>query len=101
MSSWAKPGVKCVCLDDRWEGASPLKKGATYTIHAITLGEGRHPGVKVTRGMGLLLVEAENPHQPSVGFSAARFRPLITRTQEQDLELFRHHLSGNSLSEPA
>ena len=95
MSSWAAPGVKCVCVED--EGFSvagkygmmfPVK-GLEYTVRGVSSFG--------TYGLGLLLVEVANPiarwqngvHEAAWNIDC--FRPLIT--QEQDLALFRHLLS--------
>lgn len=95
MAHWAKPGVKCVCID----GGSPNSDGArllgrwpitgqVYTVDGFSIDE--YYGV-------VLLHLAEIPCAEQVrgvlrGWNAARFRPLITRTQEQDVSLFAHLL---------
>jgi len=99
VSAWARPGVKVVCVDDRWSDLQlkcspnlPVKQ-AIYTIRdAVTAGV--HLGVR--------LVEVTNPPyyfgrdgtlEPP--FNIRRFRPVAptTRTQEQDVALFRHLLA--------
>lgn len=100
MSAWVRVGAKCVCVDNsahRTDGAALLIKGAVYTIRAI---EDCGP-----HGFGLLLVEVVNsPVRYVSGFSEPvyridRFRPLVTKTQEQDLALFSHLLDGVSVPE--
>lgn len=99
MSSWAKPGVKCVCVDDDFSRSAPKlrslvdcwpQKGPIYTIRRVR----EYPG----HGVMLLLHEVRNPRvvygrwdgEPQ--FSVLRFRPL-TPKQQQDVAFFRHLLS--------
>jgi hypothetical protein len=106
MSSWAKPGVKCVCIlpnakwaAARWFADAPIG-GSIYTIREVVDG-----------GTALLLHEIQNRQciveyeaGPAIGepcFGIWRFRPLITKTQEQDVALFRHILDGLPVGEPA
>lgn len=80
MSSWARVGVKCQCVDDRPSqfGECSLLKGKIYTITAV-LSPDR------TGRIGVLVAEAVSK---SRGFHLYRFRPLITKTQEQDVSMF-------------
>lgn len=103
IPSWAKPGAKCVCVDDS-PGVSDGPKltiGQTYTIRDaywspafgrlhVRLCElkGR---VSFYRGLGI----AEG------GYRVDRFRPLVSRTQEQDVALFTHLLDGLPVREGA
>lgn len=97
MSSWAKPGVKCVCIrafnypSNRYQ--LPVK-GQVYTVRNVEPGE----GVYAHAGPFIRLVELTNPPHHSDGvepsFQASFFRPLITKTQEDDVAMFRHHLAG-------
>jgi hypothetical protein len=84
MSAWAKPGVKCVCvnLGPNVDGKLPngLVLNGVYTIRSIDL---RHPNGLV----GVHLVERQSAS--SYGYWLDRFRPLITRSQEDDVALFR------------
>jgi hypothetical protein len=103
MSAWAKPGVKCVCVDAwfRGCGTTPLVEKAVYTIRANVpndpLERGRYKGRPV-----IALVEADNPWHPDGGFSVDRFRPLVPpKTQEEDVAQFRHLLSGLPVAEDA
>lgn len=87
MSSWAKPGVKCVCVDadpDKgrcWHGTAPVV-GRTYTIVRIK-GFG-YDGSPVAIFGGI------NNGAP---VRIARFRPLVTKTQEQDIAMFKAMLA--------
>ena len=98
MAHWAKPGVKCVCVfDGALPESMPLKswhwtptKGHIYTIVSVE----QH-----AHGVGLTLKEcATGNHQI---FSVRRFRPLVTKTQEQDVALFQHMLDGQPIGEDA
>ena len=98
MISWAKPGVKCVCID-----ASPYESPGhpplfgwpierrVYTVKAVGQFHPHYDGVM------LQIAELANPaliDGRDCGWDIRRFRPLITRTQEDDVALFRHHLAG-------
>jgi len=84
MSAWAKPGVKCVCVNDRASrfGTCSLVKGNIYTITKV-LSPDLHGST------GVIVAEAESKAR---GFHLHRFRPLVTKTQDEDIALFRHHL---------
>lgn len=94
MTSWAVPGAKCVCVDDSaWcfthavnlQRASLPKRGEVYVIRSVlSRGDG---------GLGLRLEGLDNSSIPTisgdeVSFRIARFRPLVTKTQEDDLAIF-------------
>ena len=96
MSTWAKPGVKCVCVDaspDFYGEQSGLAQGQVYTVK----GDGGRDAFGV---FGIRLVEiATRFDRYGLGFNVNRFRPIVTRTQEQDLEHFLPLL--NTVEEPA
>lgn len=108
MSSWAKPGVKCVCIasPERVEAGRRKRpwgnfpsSGGIYTIRGSVFGSnGQH---------FILLEEVQNPPRLSTvgvvewGFPVSGFRPLITRTQQQDVELFRSLLTDLPVGEDA
>lgn len=94
MSSWARVGVKVVCVDDAWPENSwygyevlPVK-GQAYTIRDLVEYEGT---------LCCLLVEVQNSPQDynqgmiEAAFAVRRFRPLIT--QEDDVAMFRELLN--------
>lgn len=92
MASWAKPGVKVVCIAPPSGNRHLLPVtgpavGGVYTIRAVVSGHD-----KDRDRVGLLLEEIHNPKSPTFGveygFYIERFRPLITKTQEQDIEMF-------------
>lgn len=86
MSAWAKPGVKCVCV--RRSSFSDFQPGPrVYTIKAVFGDGGR--------------LHATFMEQASGGELLERFRPIVTRSQEQDVSLFTHHLDGLPIGEDA
>ncbi len=66
---WAKPGAKCVCVDDRADNGVPLsiRNGETYTISAVRTNTwigGGHTTV--------LIAEVDEPNE----FWLSRFEPV-------------------------
>ena len=95
-SSWAKPGAQCVCIAAPW---TFKRCGARNFWRRLWTWLSRHPkinetcivrGVVSTDGLTMLVLEG----YPVARYSAEHFRPLVGRTQEHDLALFRHHLTG-------
>lgn len=94
---WAKPGVKCMCVDDELydppanieyvRGLDGISRGAVYTIREVFI-DPFEDNVQVR------LAEIWRPQAPEentgieAGYRIERFRPLITKTQEQDVEMF-------------
>lgn len=79
---WAKPGVKCVCF--RQLPLQFIKPGPTvYTIESAFICGG---------DLHLTFVGVENG-----GELAECFRPIVTRTQEQDVEMFLSLLNPSPL----
>lgn len=83
MTSWAKVGAKVVCISNDFMGtgsqsdAKKLIVGSVYTISFV--GHSEIGGVYIrVRGIDCV----------SLGFRLDRFRPLVTRTQQQDVEMF-------------
>lgn len=94
MSAWAKPGVKCVCVADETrrlndKGLPPFRKGEVLTISDVA----EWPGF----GLMLYFVE-RGPEQCG---HIAGFRPVISKSQEQDVGLFVHHLESAPVGEDA
>lgn len=88
MTHWARPGVKCVYVGrpehkERLTRA-PLIFGRVYTIREVIT----HPE---TGEVGMYLHGVVNEIHPKYllenGYVISAFRPLVTRTQEQDMEL--------------
>lgn len=92
MSSWARPGVKCVCIDPKplpntWRNGTLPPKGTVVdivgTVPSLT---GRstfnviikgHPNFSARWGC-------------EIGWRHERFRPFVPpKTQEEDVALFR------------
>jgi hypothetical protein len=68
-STWARPGTKCVCIDDSPDNGVPLsvKRGRRYTISAVRTNTwigGDHTTV--------LIAEAKEPNE----FWLSRFAPV-------------------------
>jgi hypothetical protein len=101
MSAWAKPGVKRVCVDASYiRGDMPLRVGGVYEIVRVgrPCGDGR--GRYRRPQLVVALAETANPFSPDGSFAVERFRPLVTKTQEQDVALFRHLLAPKNVEEP-
>lgn len=83
MSAWAKPGVKCVCIDDGWSETTAeggWLPNRIPMIHEVLTVAG---AVQKYGSVFLFFVEI-----PGGGFHIECFRPLVQHTQEQDLEHF-------------
>lgn len=100
MSAWAKPGVKCVCVDAVMQGPSPLERGAVYELASIIPAQPAFIGRYRAPAANVRLKGVSNPYNSTGTFAVERFRPLITRTQEQDVAAFHHHLAGAPVLEP-
>lgn len=100
IPSWAKVGAKVVCVDDSHSPATHmdgLAKGTVYTIRWVGMdfvGEA---------GMCVRLVEIirdrpyighESAGRMDIPYMIGRFRPVQTKTQEQDMEMFAPLLTG-------
>jgi hypothetical protein len=105
--AWAVKGAKCICVDDSdWEGrylnGDPVdlaaegivtpEKGRIYTIRDVIALAASSLRVAA---VGVRLVEVDNGHlahrsvdRTELCFWVGRFRPLITRTKEQDMAIF-------------
>ncbi|MHA6731773.1 hypothetical protein [Devosia sp. A369] len=94
MSAWAKPGVKCVCIESNDPNTIVPKHmwpmvNEVYTVHELWIDEAGDPFP--------VLEELD----PNLVCTPDFFRPLITKTQEQDVALFRHILDGIPVEEDA
>lgn len=93
IPSWAKVGAKVVCVDaslpngEFWAGHEQPIVGAIYTISSVGLDR---DGVNI--GVNFIEIERDELARAiwgwEVGYYLHRFRPLITRTEQQDLALF-------------
>ena len=89
MSGWAKPGVKCVCVDADFYGRTPvLSVGSVYVVKKVAMLSG-----SVRHGFEHLCVELEgvrNPFNDEGDWLAVdRFRPIVTKTLSEDIALFK------------
>lgn len=100
MSAWARPGVKCVCVATSHAAldlgfAAPIV-GRVYTIREVLDGPRFSDGVI---DHGVRLVEIVNPPArfgtttTEPAWVVAKFRPIITKTQEQDVAMFMQNLT--------
>lgn len=89
MSSWARVGVKVVCVDDSasHHGPCDLISGSIYVI------------TEVIQGITAVGINVEGAVSKAQGFHLWRFRPLIT--ESDDVALFAHHLTGVPVREEA
>ena len=100
MASWARPGVKVVCVNadagtgHKWSGDGPVV-GAVYTIRSVFIGP--------TGGLSMDFLElrrgqrARERYGDLIGYWVDRFRPLVS--QSDDVALFTHHLDTTKLPE--
>ena len=90
IPSWAVRGAKVVCVKRPFGLACTFvpKKGEQYTIDLV--GEGIDDSTIISLQEGVSLDKTGQP----VGFAIWCFRPLITRTQEQDVAKFKHLLNS-------
>lgn len=97
MASWARPGVKVVCVDGAPHKGGTYKvlpeEGAVYTIAAV-----RHWVWRNGQGLGVDLLEVDRVvNGVRIPFGVERFRPLVS--QSDDVALFTHHLDTTKLPE--
>jgi hypothetical protein len=102
-SSWASPGVKCVCVDGSrrmlhmpnlppipFGGVLPVI-GQIYTVRSVEWYESPYPEITPSF-LGIHLVEIDRPPGKMTGsvlpFFITRFRPLVSEREERDLALF-------------
>lgn len=93
MSTWAKPGAKCVCVAP----IESLVKGQIYTIEEILERDS-------SGRLGVVLVECRSAitwTNTRGGFRLSRFRPIARKSQEQDIALFRQILADLPIGEDA
>lgn len=80
MTSWAKPVVRCVCVSKK----GTLVLGRQYTVLEVLEFEQK------------LYVTVDSP--PDVlgnsSYLPSRFKPLVSRDQDQDVELFQRIANG-------
>lgn len=95
MNSTLRVGQKVVCINaipkvgNRW-GLDGLTRGVIYTLQSVFIDE-------LTGDLNVHLAEIKRPVRSEIGddyygvsgFDSARFRPLITKTLEEDVSIFR------------
>lgn len=103
IPAWARVGAKVVCVRRAFNAVTLRHKyplcGHTYTIRKVTRDS-------VSNEPIILLEEVVNttweiPSSLEPGFPIRYFRPLITRTLEQDAAQFRKLLNTTPVGEDA
>lgn len=91
IPSWAVKGAKVVCVDAEpldnhtWHPSEAPKAGAVYTVARAFI----HNGDAIVHLAELAReLVSRKLWGPECGYAIERFRPLILRSQEQDMELF-------------
>ncbi|WP_156384456.1 MULTISPECIES: hypothetical protein [unclassified Devosia] len=102
-SVWARPGVKCVCVDGSrpmasvFPGKPPIEVGGTfpvtgqiYTIESVVWHVSGLPWVGDFLGVHLMEINREPGGMTGmvVPYRIERFRPLVDDSRERDLALF-------------
>jgi hypothetical protein len=100
IPSWAVRGAKVVCIDADspasngysapWRAGERIENGHTYTLVHCWVSDWGVPVcdlAEVKRS-----TEAQRENGGKAAYRLYRFRPLVTKTQEQDVGLFRHLL---------
>lgn len=87
MTSWARPGVKCVFLGGgtRYAQFSYPRKGEVCTIRGVFVSKIGNQCITLVG-----YEHRENMYGQEPGYPSKFFRPLIT--QSDDVALFKHHL---------
>jgi hypothetical protein len=83
---WAVPGAKCVCVRCAW---TPCAFHGPQVGDILTIRE-----VVVTRAANGGVALSFDEQSTRDYFTVVAFRPLVTRTQEQDVALFAPFLHG-------
>ena len=93
MSSWARPGAECICLNSKWTAG----RGVSLVRFLAAKWAGQLPSA------GCRYVVAEVGHDRSgthiklrglpFWYHVVNFRPLVRPSIEEDVALFRHHLA--------
>lgn len=110
MSSWLSVGSKVVCINANplanralihnaghrpiLHAGFPLNLGEVYTIESV-----RAHAILDVVCIRLVEIASRGPDMTGddPGFDSRRFRPLITKTQEQDVEMFLRLASPSPL----
>lgn len=102
IPSWARVGAKVVCVDATRTNpfnAPELIEGATYEISDVTFATVRCGNQYGNACYAVRLVGVQRLFRGSTPFAIGRFRPLISKTQEEDVALFTHLLEGKPVEE--
>jgi len=92
IPSWAKVGARVICIDVSGLGGTVLALRHTYTVtgagisHKVATGG---PCQGQANNPIVFLDGITNPFTVEGGFAAVRFRPIVTRSSEHDIALFK------------
>lgn len=93
IPSWCRVGAQCVCVNDDWSDLIYQRSGLTPPHRVPMLNEvltiasvSPAPGYMAKYNLTMPAPALEFIGLEGAGYSAWNFRPLITRTQEQDIE---------------
>lgn len=98
MSDWAKPGVRCLCVDDEpnkyvvsgwyWSGGlDGLSAGTTYTIRSVLIDRIGRPCIRVDEIIRATPSSGSYWGNSEAAYSLSRFRPLVS--ESDDIAMFR------------
>ena len=90
MSSWAKPGVKCVCVNDKWDDYLSNRQ-STASNHRVPMKNEVLTISKVREWNGGLYI-AFLELNDGLGYSVMNFKPLIS--QSDDIAMFKAIADG-------
>jgi hypothetical protein len=96
VPSWARKGMKVVCINDQRLESSEVHTGFLVAGSAYTIdGAYHHPS---DGRIGLFLAEAPGKYQGHpVAYDLRRFRPAVEpKTEAEDLAQFRKLLTQNT-----
>lgn len=96
IPSWAIKGAKVVCIDDKPHGWTVGGAAADGDMDGLTIGviyTIREFGLTMWFGMPTIRLEEiirilRGRDKEEAGYAITRFRPLVTRTQEQDISAY-------------
>ena len=102
IPSWARVGAKVICIDHSINVGRRLfapfpPKGCPHTVSGVRWDEHDRFWCLLIEGYPNQAVS--DPCDRDEGWNVARFRPLVTRTQEQDVALFQPLLTSREVQD--
>ena len=99
LPSWCKVGTKVICVDVNWQYFIQFRNEQVAELNKI------YTIRKVNESLECLYLKEINNYIPELkierGFLYWHFRPLISKSQEDDIKLFNKILNETKISEPA